>query len=829
MKNLSEILPLYGVEQDIILSKMGDMTIAYALELPEIFTLSNADYENLHQSWIKAIKLLPVGCIVHKQDWFTEETFKGDFEKAHSFLSHCSERHFHERPYLEHKCYLMLTMPAKGRGLVTSMYSSLLRKHIVPVETFDPAFTKSFEGVCSQFVRLLVDTGLISCSRLTGENLVELVNQYLLLGNDGVRRDMDLSDGVRIGEKHCSMFSLSDPVDLPSHCGSRISYDKYSTDTTKFPVGFVTAMGQLLPVNHLYQQFIRVEDSTITFRRLEKRKLRLQSLSAYSRDNAVARDATDLFLQEAVSDQRQTVSAHFHVLAWTDDPGKIQNLRNQCTAALASIDATSKLETVGVPQIYWAGIPGNAADMPVNETFLTFAPQAACFLNMESGYRSSGGDFGFRLCDRVSGRPLNVDISDEPMRRGIITNRNKFIISPSGSGKSFLNNHMMRSYYGHGTHIVLVDVGHSYKGLCELVKGYYFTYSAENPIKFNPFYVAFGEKPDTEKKESIKTLLVTLWKKDDEQFSRSEYVALSNALQLYFEKPVAFRSFNSFYEFLTGEYGLILKHEQVRDTDFDLSNFLYVLKPYYRGGEYDYLLNATENLDLMGERFIVFELDNIKDHPILLPVVTIIIMEVFISKMRRLKGIRKMIVIEEAWKAIAKKGMAEYVLYLYKTVRKHFGEAVVVTQDIDDIISSPIIKQGIINNSDCKILLDQSKYENRFDQVQELLGLTEKEKTLVLSLNKANDTAKKYKEVFISLGGRVSKVYRVEVSPEEYLTYTTEEKEKLEVTKAAEKYGSMEKGIQSIVSKQQNSEYEKDEDAGDHFLRWCANIYGARH
>ena len=187
-----------------------------------------------------------------------------------------------------------------------------------------------------------------------------------------------------------------------------------------------------------------------------------------------------------------------------------------------------------------------------------------------------------------------------------------------------------------------------------------------------------------------------------------------------------------------------------------------------------------------------------------------------------------MIVIEEAWKAIAKKGMAEYILYLYKTVRKHFGEAVVVTQDIEDIISSPVIKNGIINNSDCKILLDQSKYENRFEQVQELLGLTEKEKALVLSLNKANDSNRKYKEVFISLGGRVSKVYRVEVSPEEYYTFTTEEKEKLTVMNAAEKYGSMEPGIKSIVQ-QQKSEYEKDEDAGDNFLRWCANIAGAKH
>jgi conjugation system TraG family ATPase len=696
----------------------------------------------------------------------------------------------------------MITMPAKDRKAATSMYSSLLRKHIVPVETFDPAFVKTFEGVCSQFVRLLSDTGLIGCSRLTDDQLVELVNEYLLLDKDGVRRDMDLSDGIRIGEKQCSMFTLSDAVDLPSHCGSRINYDKYSTDTSKFPVGFVTALGQLLPVNHVYQQFIRVEDSATTVKRLEKRKLRLQSLSTYSRDNAVARDATDQFLQEAVSEQRQTVSAHFHVLAWTSDITMIQDLRDQCTAVLASIDASCKLETVGAPQIYWAGIPGNAADMPVNETFMTFAQQAACFLNMESGYRSSGGDFGFRLCDRVSGRPLNVDISDEPMRRGIITNRNKFILAPSGGGKSFLSNHIKRSYYEKQTHIVIVDIGHSYKGLCELVGGYYFTYTEKDPIKFNPFHLEDGGAPSIEKKESIKALLLTLWKKEDEVQSRIEYVAISNAIQLYFEKPISQRSFNSFYEFLSGEYAVILDCEKVKGHGFDLPGLLYVLKPFYKGGEYDYLLNAEQNLDLVNKAFIVFELDNIKDHPILMPVVTVVIMDAFIGKMRQLKGIRKILTLEEAWKAMMRQTMAEFMLFIYKALRKYFGEAIVVSQEIDDILSSPIIKEAIFNNSDCKILLDQSKYENKFDQVQELLGLTEKEKVLVLSLNKANDPKRKYKEVFISLGGRVSKVYRVEVSPEEYLTYTTEEREKLAVTNAAEKYGSMKAGIKSIISNQ---------------------------
>src|SRR6187401_674266 len=285
--------------------------------------------------------------------------------------------------------------------------------------------------------------------------------------------------------------------------------------------------------------------------------------------------------------------------------------------------------------------------------------------------------------------------------------------------------------------------------------------------------------------------------------------ALSNALQLYYEylerHPAMFPCFNSFYEFLQIDFVEVLKKDNVKEKDFDVTNLLYVLRPYYKGGEFDYLLNASENLELLKERFIVFELDNIKDHPILFPVVTIIIMEVFISKMRKLKGIRKMILIEEAWKAIAKEGMAEYIKYLFKTVRKFFGEAIVVTQEIEDIISSPVVKQAIINNSDCKILLDQSKYQNKFEQVQELLGLTEKEKALILSINKANDPSRRFKEVFISLGGMISKVYRTEVSLEEYLADTTEESEKTALQNHAAKWdGDMQKGIAAMAEEMRN-------------------------
>ena len=284
----------------------------------------------------------------------------------------------------------------------------------------------------------------------------------------------------------------------------------------------------------------------------------------------------------------------------------------------------------------------------------------------------------------------------------------------------------------------------------------YFTYTEEAPIAFNPFYVEDGVY-DVEKRESLKTLLLTLWKRESEEPTRSEEVALSNAVNLYLSKLKAdcsvVPSFNTFYEFVASDYRRRLEQKRVREKDFDLENFLNVLEPYYKGGEYDYLLNSDRQLDLLDKRFIVFELDNISSNRTLLPVVTLIIMETFISKMRRLKGVRKMILIEECWKALTSANMSAYIRYLFKTVRKYFGEAVVVTQEVDDIISSPIVKESIINNADCKILLDR------------------------------------YKEVWIGLGGVQSAVYATETSAAEYLCYTTEESEKMQVMELAEKLG----------------------------------------
>ncbi len=814
MVDIESILPVYKVENNCILSRRGDITIGYEVSLNNIFTRSVQDYEAAHQATVKAIKVLSPFTVVHQQDHFTKGNYRGNASQQQSFLANASEQFYNGRPYLDHRCYIYLTKKPGGRKNSTSGYSGLMRRSPVPIQSLNPQLFRDFTERAGAFERILTDSG-VHLHRLTDNELAGtktkagVIEQYCFLNGPEekpVIKDVHLKDEIRIGNNHCQLFTLSDVEYLPGLCGSRMDYENYSTDKTRFSIGFATPLGLLLDCNHILNQYIFIEDAPKTLKNLEKKRLRLQSLSGYSRENAIARDAINDFLNEAIGEQRLPVKAHFNILAWTNEIDELQEIKNQVSGAMAQIDATAKLETDGAVQIWWAGLPGNAADFPVNDTFDTFLEQATCVLNTDGNYPSAAN--GIRFGERLYGRPVWVDLFDQPMKNGTITNRNLFVCGGSGGGKSMTVNHMLRTLYDQGTHCVTIDIGGSYKGLCDLVGGYYFIYTEENPIRFNPFYLSKGEVLDTEKKESLKNLLLALWKKEDESHSMSEYVAISNAITLYYKflakNPEILPGFNSFYDFLMLEYMQVLKDGDVKETDFNIGNFLYVLNPYYKGGEFDYLLNATENLDMLNERFIVFELDNIKSHPILFPVTTIIIMQMFIEKMRKLKGIRKILAIDEAWVAIAKSGMAGFIKFLYKTIRKFNGIAALITQEVDDLISSPIIKETVINLSDTKLLLDMRKFMNKFDALQQVLGLSGKAKTLQLSVNRANEPGRSYREVFIDQGGQVMKVYRNELSVEEYLAYSTEETEKLKVQEYAEKFGGMEKGIRTLAQELRN-------------------------
>lgn len=827
-ETLERRFPLLSVENGCIVSKDADLTVAFEVELPELYTVTADEYEAMHSSWIKAVKVLPEHSVVCKQDWFVKETYRPKTDSGEqSFLTRSYELHFNERPYLNHKCYLFLTKTTRERSRRKSDFNTLCRGFLLPKEITDKDAAARFLEAVEQFERIMNDSGHIRLRRLETDEITGtkerpgLVEKYFSLSLEdetAVLQDICLKPGrMRIGDKRLCLHTLSDTEDLPGRLSTDMRYERMSTDRSDCRLSFAAPVGLLLSCNHIYSQYVFIDDAQEILQMMEKNSRNMLSLSKYSRSNAVNREWTEMYLDEAHTKGVLPVRCHCNVIAWAEDAEEFRRIRNDTGSQLAMMECTPRYNTIDTPVIYWAGIPGNAGDFPSEESFYTFLEQAVCLFAGETNYRSSPSPFGIRLADRQNGIPVHVDISDLPMKRGIITNRNKFILGPSGSGKSFFTNHLVRQYYEQGAHILLVDTGNSYQGLCRMIHdrtngkdGIYITYEEDNPISFNPFYTESG-KFDVEKRDSINTLILTLWKREDESPKRSEEVALSGAVNAYIRKISENRNirpdFNGFYEFVADDYRRMIEEKKVREKDFDIDGFLNVLEPFYRGGDYDFLLNSDKELDLTGKRFIVFELDNISSNKVLLPVVTLIIMETFIAKMRRLKGIRKMILIEECWKALMSANMSEYIKYLFKTVRKYFGEAVVVTQEVDDIISSPIVKEAIINNSDCKILLDQRKYINKFEHIQRLLGLTEKEKGQILSINQANHPGRFYREVWIGLGGTCSAVYATEVSEEEYFTFTTEESEKLEVQRiAGGPEGSLEGAIRRLAEKKREEQ-----------------------
>ena len=368
-QKLEDLIPIFGVEQDIILSKQGDFTLAFDCQLPEVFTLSDKEYEAFHVTWVKAIKVLPRHTVFHKQDWFTEDAHEGDFITERSFLSGRSERFFNERPYLKHSCFIYLTKKPPGRKPSDSLLSNLFRRNLVPPDTLKPQFVQEFLDSAGQFRRILEDSGFVKLIRLAADDILStkgkagLLERYCYLSPSetaGLIGDLHFHDGLQIGSKHCQLFTLADVQQLPAYCGSRINYDKYSTDRSKFSVGFGAPLGLLLPCNHLYNQFLFMEDAAKTIQRLESKKLRLQSLSAYSRNNAIARDAVNAFLNEAVSGSRLPVKAHFNVLVWTEEKEKSAELKNLVTSWVTTMASPKNLRTVLKRYLIYSAMPARA-------------------------------------------------------------------------------------------------------------------------------------------------------------------------------------------------------------------------------------------------------------------------------------------------------------------------------------------------------------------------------------------------------------------------------------------------------------------------------------
>ena len=892
----------------IIYTKKGDYSAVLEMENPiKKYSADTDSYYDFTTLMASVIQVLGEGYALHKQDVFVRKNFdmsrvaakkKKGSKKA--FLSEAYFRFFNGREYTEATTYLVITQKGKKGGIHT-YDNSKWRDFLVKIQ-------KVFDRLKS---------GEVNCRFLTAAECKEYADRFFAF--DFKNKNISMTDfkvdseKIGMGNKQIKVYSLLD-VDSIGLPGNIRPYTDVSVNNAVISQDLLTDIDHVPGVDSIvYNQVIFLPNQKREMMKLDKKKNRHASIP--NPNNQIAVEDINAVQNELARNGKILVYAHYNLIVQTSSDYDFQKVTNSLENIFARYNIHISKRAYNQLELFVASFPGNCFRLNQDyDQFLTLSEAALCLMYKE---RQAVGDDSALKCyytDR-QGLPLAVDTSGKEGKKRYTNNSNFFVLGPSGSGKSFFMNTVMRQYREQDTDIVIIDTGDSYEGLCSYFDGTYISYSKEKPISMNPFKVTdaeynenFGEKKNflkslifqlfkgaefptkledavinqtiveyyeeyfhpfegfnEEERKEMKTKLLLEDKKngeydkfeeeleerygDEYEIEELEYKKLSDRDKRISEKlkaviedkaategekEVAQRalqrltpevienkylmriehqidkierqkkklkvtelSFNSYYEFAVERIPQIMKQQNIQ---FNIHDFATILQAFYKGGENESILNNDIDGSLFDEKFIVFEIDKVKDDPVLFPILTLIIMDVFTQKMRIKKG-RKCLVIEEAWKAIATPVMADYIKYLYKTARKHWAMVGVVTQEIQDITSSPIVKEAIINNSDVFMLLDQSKFKDKFDDIKATLSLTDIDCKKIFTINRLDnhEGRSRFQEVFIKRG-QDGEVYGVEEPPECYINYTTEKVEK-EAFKFYRKQlkGSYQHGIEVFV------------------------------
>ena len=801
----------------VLYTKTGEYSAVLKIENPvQKYSADIDSYYDFTHLFSALAQTLGEGYALHKQDIFVRKQFANEPEHNQEFLSASYFRYFNGRPYTDSLCYLTITQEAKKSRLFS----------------YDSKKWRDFLVKIYKVRDLLRDSG-VQVKFLNKAEASEYVDRYFamnfkdrMVSMTNVKAD---DETVSMGDKRCKVYSLVD-VDCAALPSLIRPYTNIEVNNTEMPVDLVSVVDNIPNAETVvYNQIIFLPSQKRELALLDKKKNRHASIPNPSNQMAVEdiKQVQDVIACES----KLLVYTHFNMVVGVPADTDLQKCTNHLENAFGRMGIHISKRAYNQLELFVSSFPGNCYSLNEEyDRFLTLSDAAVCLMYKERVQHSEETPLKVYYTDR-QGVPVAIDITGKEGKNKLTDNSNFFCLGPSGSGKSFHMNSVVRQLHEQGTDVVMVDTGNSYEGLCEYFGGKYISYTEERPITMNPFRIN-REEMNVEKTGFLKNLVLLIWKGTQGTVTKTEDRLIEHVITEYYdayfngfesftpqqredlrkslviddrnssekrnesereraariegiideiegrrkELKVEELSFNSFYEYSVQRIPDIC--EENRITGIDLSTYRYMMKDFYLGGNHEKTLNENMDSSLFDETFVVFEIDSIKDDPLLFPLVTLIIMDVFLQKMR-IKKNRKVLVIEEAWKAIASPLMAEYIKFMYKTARKFWASVGVVTQEIQDIIGSEIVKEAIINNSDVVMLLDQSKFKERFDTIKAILGLTDVDCKKIFTINRLENKEGRsfFREVFIRRG-TTSGVYGVEEPHECYMTYTTERAEK---------------------------------------------------
>ena len=797
----------------VLYTKTGEYSAVLKMENPvQKYSANIEAYYEFTHLFAALAQTLGEGYAMHKQDVFVRKAFKEESVTNHEFLSESYFRYFNGRPFTDSVCYLTITQENKKSRLM-SFDNKKWRDFLVKIRKVHDQLRDA--GVKSRFLGKAEASEYVD--RFFSMNFRDKVVSMTNFKVD--------DETIGMGDRRCKVYSLVD-VDCANLPSVIRPYANIEVNNTSMPVDLVSIVDSVPGADCVvFNQMVFVPNQKRELALLDKKKNRHASMPNPS--NLMAVEDIKRVQEVIARESKQLVYTHYNLVVAVSGDTDIQKCTNHLENSFSRMGIHISKRAYNQLELFVNSFPGNCYGMNADyDRFLTLGDAATCLMYKERIVHNEDTPLKIYYTDR-QGVPVAIDITGKEGKEKLTDNSNFFCLGPSGSGKSFHMNSVVRQLWEQNTDIVMVDTGNSYEGLCEYVGGKYIAYTEDKPITMNPFNISKREL-NIEKIDFLKNLILLIWKGSEVQIPELEFRVVEQLVTEYYdfyfngvqpypssqketlrknlstmekrrgteltqihdkveklihgleERRMALAvktlSFDSFYEFACERLDQICIENNI--TTIDCDNFAYMLQNFYRGGKYDKILNENVDSTLFDETFIVFEVDAIKENKQLFPIVTLIIMDVFLQKMR-LKKNRKCLVIEEAWKAIASPLMAEYIKYLYKTARKFWASVGVVTQEIQDIIGSPIVKEAIINNSDVVILLDQSKFRERFDEIKAILGLTDVDCKKIFTVNRLENKEGRsfFREVFIRRGS-MSGVYGVEEPHECYMTYTTERAEK---------------------------------------------------
>ena len=774
----------------VLYTKTGEYSAVLKIENPvQKYSADIDSYYDFTHLFTALAQTLGEGYAIHKQDIFVRKQFASEPADGQEFLSSSYFRYFKGRPYTDSLCYLTITQEAKKSRLF-SFDSKKWRDFLVKIRKVHDQLRDG--GVQARF--------------LNKAEASEYVDRYFAMNF----KDRTVSmtnfkaddETVSMGDKRCKVYSLVD-VDCAALPSLVRPYTNIEVNNTEMPVDLVSVVDSIPNAETVvYNQIIFLPNQKRELSLLDKKKNRHASIP--NPNNQMAVEDIKRVQEVIARESKQLVYTHFNMVVAVSAGADLQKCTNHLENAFGRMGIHISKRAYNQLELFVGSFPGNCYTLNEEyDRFLTLSDAAMCLMYKERVLHSEETPLKIYYTDR-QGVPVAIDITGKEGKNKLTDNSNFFCLGPSGSGKSFHINSVVRQLHEQGTDVVMVDTGNSYEGLCEYLGGKYISYTEERPITMNPFRIN-REEYNIEKIDFLKNLILMIWKGADSQIPEIEFRIVEQIIIDYYDayfngftrytdeqrevllknlfaaasrknpnKPprevdemvrkqievlearraalkVSELNFNSFFDYSFDRLEQICTENDI--TTISYSTYSTMLQPFYKGGAYEKILNENVDSALFDETFIVFEVDAIKENKKLFPIVTLIIMDVFLQKMR-IKKNRKVLVIEEAWKAIASPLMAEYIKFMYKTARKFWASVGVVTQEIQDIIGSEIVKEAIINNSDVVMLLDQSKFKERFDEIRKILGLTEVDCKKIFTINRLENKEGRsfFREVFIRRG-----------------------------------------------------------------------------